>query len=134
MIRLMSVAVAMVFAGWLVVGSTANASAGPYHHLRHCLPCGPLPTTVHVHISHTNKSYTRYHDRAVYQHVPRYHRIVTITKIQPIVHIYDVTRIHHHKVYYVQDTYAHETMHLPPITYVHPSVINTYDGGCGCHQ
>jgi hypothetical protein len=86
-----------------------------------------------VHTVHTSKSYTRYHDKSVYRHVPRYHRIVTITRIQPIVHILNVTRVHHHTVYFVRDTYANETVHLRPLTYMRSSVVNSYDGGCGCH-
>ena len=125
MLRLFTALAAAIVAGLLLAGSTTGASAK-------CGRCGPLAPTIHVHLVHPSSAYTRYHDRSVYRHVPREHRIVTITRIQPIVRIHDVTRIHHHTVYYVQDTYARQTVHLAPLTYMRSSVVNTYDGGCGC--
>ncbi len=119
--------VAAFVAAWFVAGSATSASA------HKCSACGPLPTTYHTTTVHPSKSYTRYHDESVYSHVPRYHHIVNITRIQPIVHILNVTRIHHRTIYFVRDTYANETETLAPITYIRSSVINTYEGGCGCH-
>ena len=134
MIKVVTALTAALVAGWVVAGSATSASAhyrGPSS--PRCHACGPLPTTVHVNTVHTSKSYTRYHDESVYRHVPRYHRIVTVTRIQPVVHILNVTRIHHRTVYFVKDTYAHRTEHLPPLTYERSAVVNIYHKGCGCY-
>ena len=74
---------------------------------------------------------TRYHDVSVFKHVHRIHQVVNVTRVQPVLHIHDVTRVHHHTIVLTSDAYQHVTQHLPPIYDVQRSVLNYYDCSCG---
>ena len=84
--------VSALVAAWALVGFAAPANAHGYY--PGC-NCGPVAPTTHYKIVHVAKFYTHYHDESVYKHVQRVHRVTTVTQIQPIIHIHDVTRIHH---------------------------------------
>ena len=118
---------AAVIAGWALAGSATGASAGHHHH--GC--CGPIAPTYHVHNKVIHKHVRRYHDVSRTHYVHRIHRIIDITRIRPIIHISDVTRIHHHKVTLVHPRHEHHTQWLPARKYVTHSYQNTWD--CRCH-
>ena len=80
---------------------------------------------------HPAKSLTRYHDKLVYKHVLRVHRVVNVTRVQPIIHIHDITRVHHRTIVRINDVYSRVTQQLMPIRTIEYSTQNYYDCNCG---
>ena len=111
--------------GWLVAGSATSASA------HRCGSCGapPAPTTIYKTV-HPAQYMTKYHDVSKTKLVHHVHRITTIVRVQPILHIHEVTRVHHHTVVTVSNSYSRETEHLSPIVHTTRSTENFYDCGC----
>ena len=106
-----------------VAGADAHGSAG-------CGSCGPIaPTTIYKMV-HPNLYSTKYHDVSVTKHVHRVHRVTTVVRVQPILHIHEVTRVHHHTVVTTSQSYHRHTEHLSPIRLVTHSTENFYTCGC----
>jgi hypothetical protein len=118
---------AALIIGWALVGSAATASAGHRHH--GC--CGPLPPSYTYSTKNVYKNVTRHHDVYHTQYVPRTKRYVHVTRIQPIVHIHNVTRVHTNLVGVVHPVHEHATQWLPARTYVTNSVVHLRPN-CGC--
>src|SRR3954454_15718403 len=125
MLKAVTALSATVIAGWALVGSATDASA----HYRHHGCCGPIAPTYHVHnkVIHKLQALSR---RVTYPLRAPYPRIIDITRIRPIIHISDVTRIHHHKVALVHPRHEHHTQWLPARKYVTHSYQNTWDCRC----
>ena len=115
--------------GFGMFGLTTSASAhhGGYYPGCHC----GGGTSYKVRTVHPVSNVFHHHDRSVYNHVTKYHRVVTITRIQPIIKVHNSTTIHHHTIVSVRDVYASKTEHLHPIVYTTSSVHSTYDCHCG---
>lgn len=131
MIKFATALIPALAAGWMLAGSATSADAG--YGYSGCCGGGPLPPTYHYKTKPVHHFKTRYLDRNVYRHVPRLHRVVYVTRVQPIIHTHLVTRVHHHTVFYTQNTYQHATQYLPPIHYTSGSTKNYYDCSCQSH-
>ena len=123
--RLLTALVATFFAGWMVVGlsDAARARSG-------CGNCGPIAPTVHVHTVYNYKTRTVRLNRSVTRYEPRYHKVVNITRVQPVIDIQKITVTHHHTVYYRKDVRVNKVEYLPAMTFVTPSFRSTYDCRC----
>ena len=90
MLKFGTALVAALIIGWGLVGSATTASAR--HHHRGC--CGPLPPSYSYSTKNVHKHITRHHDVYRTRYVKRIKRYVHVTRIQPIVHIHNVKRVH----------------------------------------
>jgi hypothetical protein len=59
---------------------------------------------------------TQYNDVHHTQYVKNIHRIVDVTRVEPVIHTNVVTRIHDRPVFSVRNEYVHQTMMLPTRT------------------
>ncbi len=110
-------------ASWALFGVMTTASA------RDCGGCGPIPPTYHHHTVVKNLYVTHEHYKTVIEHVPRVHRIVYVTDVQPVTHVHDVYHVTIDRVPVVHDEVENRTEWLPPET-VHTSVTVTRIIGC----
>ena len=95
--------------GWALVASAADANAN--HRRGHgCANCGPYPP-----------SYS-YKTKKVHKHV---------TRIQPVVHVHKVTRVHTRLVRVPYPVHRHVTQVLPVRHHVTSSVVYLRPH-CGC--
>ena len=132
MIKLVTASIAALLAGGVVAGSATSASAHYGSSYGHgCAHCGPIAPTFHVHTIYTHKSETLIHNKSVTVHVPRYHRIITVTRVQPIINVHKVTVVHHHTICYKKDVFSSKVEHLRPIIHTDVSFRATFD--CHCH-
>lgn len=125
MVKLFAATAATLVAGWMVLGSSDRASARAG-----CAGCGPIAPTVHVHTVYNYRTRTIRLNRSVTSYAPRYHRIVNITRIQPVIDVRRITTIHHHTVYYRKDLHFSRVERLPAMTFTTSSFRSTYDCGC----
>ena len=119
---------AALIIGWALVGSVATASAG--HHRQHGC-CGPLPPSYSYSTKNVYKNVTRHHDVYRTKYFKRIKRYVHVTRIQPIVNIHNVTRVHTKLVGVVHPVHHQVTQYLPARTYVTNSVVHL-PPNCGC--
>lgn len=120
MLKLVSALFAGLIAGWALVGSTTTASA----HYRHYGCCGPVAPS---YIFKTKKVYKNYtHVRNVWRtkYVKRNHLIVHVTRIQPIVHVHNITRVHTKVVGMVRNVHVWKTKYLPAKKYYTNQVVH----------
>lgn len=111
--------------GWVMAGATTSAGAHA------CASCSaPVPPTTIYKTVHPSQFMTKYHDVSVTRHVRRVHRVTTVVRVQPILHIHEVTRVHHHTVVTTRNAYHRQTEHLAPIREVTHSTQNIYECGC----
>src|ERR1700709_1341173 len=103
----------MLIASLVLAGSATTASAH-YRHYGHHGCCGPGPPSYVYKSVPKIRPITRYHDVARTNFFYRPHRIVHVTRVQPIVYVHTVTRVHHHLVGIVRPVYQHVTEYLPP--------------------
>lgn len=115
--------------GFGLAGTATKASAHGYYPGCHC----GGGTSYKVRTIHPVHNVFHHQDRSVYNHVTKYHHVVTITRVQPIINVHNSTTIHHHTIVSVRDVYASRTEHLHPIVYTTSSVHNTYDCSCAAH-
>ena len=125
MSRLLTATVATLVAGWLVLGSPDAAEARS-----RCANCGLIAPTVHVHTVYNYKTKTIHLDRSVTKYKPRYHRVVNVTRVQPIIDIRKIIVTHHHIVYFRKDVRVNKIEHLPVMTFSTSSYRSTYDCKC----
>jgi hypothetical protein len=118
---------AALIIGWVLVGSATTASAGHRHH--GC--CGPIPPSYTYSTRNVYKNVTRHHDVWRTRYVRRTHHIVHVTRIQPIVHVHNVTRVHTNIVGVVHPVHQQVTQWLPARHYVTNSVVHLRPE-CGC--
>jgi hypothetical protein len=127
MLKFVTALSAALIMGWALVGSATTASAGYRHH--GC--CGPIPPSY----SYSTKKVHKYirHDRDVWRtkYVKRTKRYVHVTRIQPIYHVHNVTRVHTKIVGVVHPVHQRVTQWLPARRYVTNSVVHLRPE-CGC--
>ena len=125
--RIATALIATSALGLTIAGAAGIADA---HSRPGCGSCGPVaPTTIYKTV-HPSLYSTKYHDVSVTRHVHRVHRVTTVVRVQPILHIHEVTRVHHHTVVTTSQSYHRETEHLSPIRVVTHSTENFYSCGC----
>jgi hypothetical protein len=78
-----------------------------------------------------NKHITKYHDVWRHQYFKRYKKHIHITKIQPILHIHKVTRIHTKRIGVIVPVRVRLTQRLPDRVFVTHSTIHLKPV-CGC--
>jgi len=117
---------ASLLAGWILVGSATSASAQSQH--EGC--CGAIPPTYVYNTVPKIKHVIQYHDVSRTNYIYRIHQIVHVTRVQPIVYVHNITRIHHYTVGIVQPVHEYVTQWLPIQSIVTSQVINTYNCGC----
>ncbi len=127
MIKCVTALITTLAAGWLFAAAATAATTRPAI----CKSCGPIAPTRHYKTVYPMKMQTHYRDVSVYKTVRRVHRITNVTKIQPIVYIKEITRIHHHTIVRTSNAYERVTQRLTPMRYVERSVKNFYDCRCG---
>jgi hypothetical protein len=118
---------AALIIGWALVGSAATASAG----YRKSGCCGPLPPSYSYSTKNVYKHITRHHDVYRTQYVKRTKRYVHVTRIQPIVHIHNVKRVHTKLVGVEYPVHERVTQYLPARTYQTSSTVYLRPE-CGC--
>ena len=129
MIKTLTVMVAAFVAGWVMVGSASVASARSGAGT--CGHCRPLAPTVHVNTVFKYKTKTATLSETKTKRVARYHKIINITRIQPVIRMHKVLVVHHHTIYYTKDYRVSKVERLPAITHTDFSMRSTYD--CRCH-
>lgn len=125
MAKLFAAAAAIFVAGWMVLGSAGGAKARIG-----CRTCGPLAPTVRVHTVYNYRTRTIHLNRSVTNYAPRYHRIIDVTRIQPVVDVHRITTTHHHTVFFRKDIHSARVERLPVMTFVTSSSRATYDCRC----
>jgi hypothetical protein len=124
---------AALIASLVFVGSATTAGAGYGYGHRHHGCCRPIAPTYHYKTKKIYKNVTRYHD-SWRKYVPRIHRIVNVTRYQPIINIHKVYRIHTDIVGVVHNRYEHRVQWLRPIKHVTASVRHYRHCGCSWHH
>src|SRR5436305_6547753 len=116
MLKIVTALSAVVIMGWVLVGSAATASAG--YGYRHHGCCGSAKPSY----SYSTRKVHKYirHNRDVWRtrYVHRVKRYVPVTRIQPIYHIRNVTRVHTRIVAVVRPVHVRLTQYLPAKRYV----------------
>ncbi len=118
---------AALIIGWVLVGSAAPASAG----YRKSGCCGPLPPSYTYNTKKVHKHITRHHDVWRTKYVQRTKRYVHVTRIQPVVHIHNVKRVHTKLVGVERPVHERVTQYLPAQTYTTNSTVYLRPE-CGC--
>jgi len=129
MVKCVPVFFAALIAGWALIGSGTDASAGSRRH--GCCGTGPIPPTYLYKHKTVHKHITRYRDVSRTHYVHRTHRIVHVLRIRPVLHVHKVLRVHHHKVAVVHNKHQHLTQWLPRQKIVTRSVKHYWDCRCG---
>ena len=128
MLKLVTALSAALIIGWALVGSAATASAG--YGKAGC--CGPLPPSYTYNTKKVHKHITRHHDVYRTKYFKRIKRYVHVTRIQPVVHIHNVKRVHTKLVGVVHPVHSRVTQYLPAQTYTtHSTVYLRPECGCG---
>jgi hypothetical protein len=127
MLKFATALCAALIIGWALVGSAATASAG----YRKSGCCGPLPPSYTYNTKKVHKHITRHHDVYRTQYVKRIKRYVHVTRIQPVVHIHNVKRVHTKLVGVVHPVHERVTQYLPAQTYTTHSTVYLRPE-CGC--
>lgn len=132
MLKFVTAFSAAVIVGFALLGSATSASAGGYHRGGGgggC--CGPIKPKyshstryVHKHIRHNRDVWRT-------RHVKRYARHVHVTRVQPIYHVHNVTRVHTRVVGVVVPIHERRTVYLPPRRVVSNSTVYLRPQ-CGC--
>jgi hypothetical protein len=123
---------AALIVGWALVGSATTASAGGYgkgYGGKGC--CGPLPPSYKSHTVYKHKHIKKYRDVWKHQYFKRYKKHIHVTKIQPIIHVHKVTRVHTKLIGVVVPVHKKITTHLPPKWIVTTSTVHLRPV-CGC--
>ena len=129
MIKLVTVMAAALVAGWVMVGSATNANAKSGRAT--CSHCRPIAPTVHINTVYKYKTKTVVFSETKTKRVPRLHKIINVTRIQPVIRMHKVLVVHHHTIYYTKDYRVSKVERLPAITHTDFSMRSTYD--CQCH-
>jgi hypothetical protein len=127
MLKFVTALSAVLILGWALVGSAATASAG----YRKSGCCGPIPPSYTYKTKKVYKNVTRYRDVYRTKYVKRYKRYVHVTRIQPVIYIRNVKRVHTKIVGVVYPVHQRVTQYLPAKTYSSNSTV--YLGSrCAC--
>jgi len=116
-LKAISVLFVAFIAGWVLVGSSNDASAHAKYIYR----------TVHKYRTvHEVTNIVRVHNTWRTKHVVKVRRVVHVTRIQPIVHIHAVKRINYRTVASVRHVNLHVTQVLPAHVTVTHSVVRVW--------
>jgi hypothetical protein len=121
--------------GLAVASSATTASAdsygrhGGYGGGKGC--CGPLPPSFSSNTVYKKKHITKYYDVWRHKKFPRYKKHIHTTKIQPILHIHKVTRVHTKLIPYTVPIKVKLTKRLPDKLIVTTSKVYLKPV-CGC--
>ena len=122
MLKFVTALSAALIIGWALVGSATTASAGGYGYGKSGC-CGPLPPSYTYKTKKVYKNITRYRDVYRTKYVKRTKRYVHVTRIQPIIHIRNVKRVHTRMVGVVYPVHHRVTQYLPAKTYSTHSTV-----------
>jgi hypothetical protein len=123
MLKFVTALSAALIIGWALVGSATTASAGGYGYGKSGC-CGPIAPKYYSHTVYKHKHINRYRDVWRHKYVKRIKRIVHVTKIQPIIHLHKVTRVHTKVIGVITPRYERHTHVLRPITHVTSSTVH----------
>jgi|GEM_PF-2000659 len=110
--------------GFAFVGSATTASADSYGgggYGKGC--CGPLPNSYSTNTVYKKRHITTYKDEYRYKKFKRYKKHIHTTKIQPILHIHKVTRVHTKLIPVTVPIKVKLTKRLPDRVYVTTSKV-----------
>lgn len=110
---------AALIMGWAFVGSATTAHAG--YKGRGC--CGPLPPSYTYKTKKVHKYIKRYRDVHRTKYFKRIKRHIHVTRIQPVIHVHKVTRVHTKLVGVIKPVHVKVTKWLPPKKYTTSSVV-----------
>ena len=110
---------AALIVGWALVGSPTTASAG--YKSQGC--CGPLPPSYSTKTKKIYKKITRHRDVYRTKYFKRIKRHVHVTRIQPIIRVHTVTRVHTKLVGVVKPVHQYVTKYLPAKKYMTNSTV-----------
>jgi|ERR1041385_5153878 hypothetical protein len=127
---------AALIVGSALVGSASTASADGYRRGGYggggyggC--CGPLPPSYSTNTVYKHKHIKKYHDVYRHKYFKRYKKHIHVTRIQPIIHVHKVTRVHTKLIGVVVPVHKRVTKWLPPKTIVTTSTVHLRPT-CGC--
>lgn len=124
MLKFVTALSAALIIGWAFLGSATIASAGGYgrHHGKHGC-CGPIKPSYSVSTRYVHKHVR--HNRDVWRtrYVKRIKPYVHVTRVQPIYHVHNVTRVHTKVVGVVVPVHVRRTQYLPPKRIVTSSTV-----------
>jgi hypothetical protein len=127
--------VTALIVGCALAGFTVPASADSYRPSHGgggyggC--CGPLPPSHSENTVYKKRHITKYYDVWRHKKFPRYQKHIHTTKIQPILHIHKVTRVHTKLIPYTVPIKVKHTKWLPEKVYVTTSKVYLRPE-CGC--
>jgi hypothetical protein len=114
-------------AGSAMIGATAAANAD----YRHGGCCGPIPPSYSYGTVERVSHRTNYHDVWHKTVVNREKLYVHVERVQPVVYVNNVTRIHDQLVEKVHPVHVSRVEYLPTETVVTASVVHINEG-CVC--
>ncbi len=127
MLKVTSALIFASIAGAALIGGVGSASAG--HHADCCGPIPPTETSSTVEkVSHV----TRYHDEWKKNFVDRTKLYVHVTRVQPVVYVHNVLRVHYVTVPVIRPVHVARVEYLPPQQVVTSSVVHINEG-CVCN-
>jgi hypothetical protein len=126
MLKSATTLLAALTAGWVLFGAPTMASAG-----EDCGACKPTRVVHNKYRTTEGKEITVTHHKRIEEHVRVRHTIVTITHIQPIDHVHDVTIYEHYKIPEPYVVRVHHDELLPAKVVTDYRRVDHYHG-CGC--
>ncbi|MEJ0074342.1 MAG: hypothetical protein WDO17_02660 [Alphaproteobacteria bacterium] len=131
MLKFVTALSAALIVGWALVGSAGTASADGYRHGGYGGCCGPIRPSYSTNTVYKHKHIKKYHDVYRHKYFKRYKKYVHITKVQPIIHVHKVTRVHTKLIGVVVPVHKRMTKWLPPRVIVTTSTVHLRPT-CGC--
>jgi hypothetical protein len=131
MYKLITSLAAAVIVGLALVGSATIADAKGYRHGGGGGCCGPIPPSYSSNTVYKHRHRTTYRDVWRHEYFKRYHKHIHITKIQPILHLHKVTRIHTKRIGVIVPVHKHITERLHERVIVTSSTVHLRPV-CGC--
>jgi hypothetical protein len=119
MLKFVTALSAALIIGWASVGTATTANAGYRHH--GC--CGPIAPSYTYKTKKVYKNVTRYRDVYRTRYVKRIKRYVHVTRIQPVIYVHNVKRVHTNIVGVVYPVHQRVTQYLPAKTYARNSTV-----------
>jgi|ERR1051325_416830 hypothetical protein len=136
MLKFVTALSAALIVGWTLVGSAGTASADSYGGYGSgggygggC--CGPLPPSYSSNTVYKHRHITKHRDVWRHKYFKRYKKHIHITKIQPILHIHKVTRVHTKLIGVIVPIKKHVYKRLPDKVIVTTSTVHLKPV-CGC--
>ena len=141
MLKFVTALSAALIVGSALVGSAGTASADGYRRGGYggggyggggyggC--CGPLPPSYSENTVYKKRHITKHYDVWRHKKYPRYKKYIHTTKIQPILYVHKVTRVHTKLIPYTVPIKIRHTKWLPEKVYVTTSKVYLKPE-CGC--